>query len=148
MNKKGDKIFETTYWQVILMPNQSYLGYCNVSLKRRNCGDLADVTNEEMLDFLQLVKILENTFRKAFDATMFNWTCLMNLAYQDSPPTPHVHWHFRPRYNRKVTFGGVEFVDQLFGQHYAWPPTERILSDKTRKLIIDEILKSINKIYE
>lgn len=140
-NKKGDVMFETTYWKVILMANQTYLGYCSISLKRRDCGDLADMTKEEVLDFLQLAKNLENALRKAFDATMFNWTCLMNLAYQNNPPTPHMHWHFRPRYNHVVKFAGLEFTDQFFGQHYDWPPTERILDDKTRKLIIDEILK-------
>ncbi|MFA6252131.1 MAG: HIT family protein [Candidatus Paceibacterota bacterium] len=142
-DKKGDLIFETTHWNVILMPNQNYLGYCSVSLKRRDCGDLADLTNEEMLDFLQLVKKLENALRKAFNATMFNWTCLMNLSYQNNPPTPHMHWHFRPRYDHKVIFAGIEFIDQSFGQHYDWPPTERILEDNTRKEIINEILKTL-----
>jgi len=143
-NSKGDEIFETTYWRVILLPNQTYLGYCAVSLKRRDCGDLADLTNDEIIDFLQLVKKLENALRNAFNATMFNWNCLMNLAYQNIPPTPHLHWQFRPRYDHEVTFAGLEFVDSFFGQHYEWPPTERIVEDKVRKAIIDEIKKSIS----
>lgn len=143
-NKKVNLIFETTYWNVFLMPNQTYLGYCSVSLKRRDCGDLADVTNEEMLDFLQLAKKLENALRKAFNATMFNWTCLMNLSYQNNPPTPHMHWHFRPRYDHPVKFAGLEFTDKFFGQHYDWPPTERTLGDEDRKQIISEILEAID----
>lgn len=142
--KKGDEIFETEHWKVFLMPNQTYLGYCSVSLRRRDCGDLADVTNEEVLDFLQLVKKLEAALRKAFNATMFNWTCLMNLAYQNTPPTPHVHWHFRPRYNQAVNFAGMEFIDKFFGQHYDWPPIELILEEGIRKEIIDKIKESID----
>ncbi|MDD5568988.1 MAG: HIT family protein [Candidatus Pacebacteria bacterium] len=140
----NNEVFETEYWKVFLMPNQTYLGYCSVSLKRRDCGDLADMTNDEIIDFLKLAKKLESAIKKAFGATMFNWTCLMNLAYQNNPPTPHMHWHFRPRYDHKVTFAGLEFVDQFFGQHYDWPPTERILNDAVREKIIDEIEKLID----
>lgn len=143
-HKKGKEIFETTYWRVFLMPNQAHLGYCSVSLKRRDCGDLVNITTEEILDFFQLAKKLENALRKAFNATMFNWSCLMNLAYQNSPPTPHVHWHFRPRYNHGVTFAGLEFLDPSFGQHYDWPPIERDVDDRVRKEIIDEIKKSMD----
>jgi diadenosine tetraphosphate (Ap4A) HIT family hydrolase len=145
ITKKGDVMFETAHWKVILMANQTYLGYCSVSLKRRDCGDLADLTEEELLDFLQLVKKLENALRTAFKATMFNWTCLMNVAYQEIHPTPHLHWHFRPRYGHVVKFAGLDFVDRFFGHHYEWPPTERILDDQTRKLIIEEITKAFNQ---
>lgn len=91
----------------MLLSDQTYLGRSVVTLKRRDCGDLAKLTEDEILDFLDLVGKLENAFRKAFNATMFNWTCLMNLAYQNTPPDPHVHWHFRPRYDHKVSFAGL-----------------------------------------
>jgi len=63
------------------------------------------------------------------------------LSLSKQPPTPHVHWHFRPRYDHVVKFAGIEFIDQFFGQHYDWPPTEKILDDKIRKEIIEEIQK-------
>lgn len=141
LHPDGDKflILETTYWKVFLMSDQTYLGRSVVVLKREKCGDLADLTNEEMLDFLQMVKKIENAFRQTFKATMFNWTCLMNWAYKNNPPTPHVHWHFRPRYNHKVEFAGLEFADDKFGEHYE-RGTDRDVGD-VRKQIVDEVKK-------
>ena len=50
---------------------------------------------------------------------MFNWTCLMNNTYQEVPPNPHIHWHFRPRYNHVVDVKGEQFNDPEFGHHYS-----------------------------
>ncbi len=144
MNFTGEKIFETTFWQVYLAENQTYLGYCIVSLKRRDCGDLADLTAEEVLDFLELTKKFEKGVRKAFGATMFNWSCLMNLAYQNTPPNPHLHWHVRPRYDRDVIVAGVTFVDALFGQHYEWPSAMRTVDASVREVIVAEINKAVD----
>ena len=118
MEPKKNLVFESNYWRVVLAEEQTYLGYCIVILKRDQCGDLADVTPEEFLDFLQLVKGFETALKKAFNASMFNWSCLMNNAYQKTPPTPHVHWHVKPRYNHKVEVGGEVFEDLNFGHHY------------------------------
>lgn len=144
MHFASDNIFETALWRVILAQDQTYLDYCIITLKRRDCGDLAKLTNEEMLDFLQLTRKLEATLRKAFNATMFNWSCLMNKAYRDPPPPqPHVHWHCRPRYNHPVSFAGLDFPDTLFGHHYEWPQNERLLDTSTRKMVIDHVQKNI-----
>ena len=79
---------------------------------------MAELTNEEWLDFAQIVKSLEQAIRLAFDARLFNWSCLMNNAFQHNPATPHVHWHFRPRYDKTVSIDGIDFEDPLFGHHY------------------------------
>ena len=42
----------------------------------------------------------------------------MNNSYQKKPYTPHVHWHFRPRYEQPVTINNVTFEDPEFGFHY------------------------------
>ncbi len=137
-------IFETTYWKIYLNPEQTYLGRCIVSLKRRDCPDLRNLTSEELLDFLEVVKKLENACRQAFNATMFNWACLMNLSYQNTPPNPHVHWHFRPRYNHPVIFSELEFTDPDFGQHYN-RAAKREISDEVKKQIIDKIRENMTK---
>jgi diadenosine tetraphosphate (Ap4A) HIT family hydrolase len=134
-------ILETTQWIIILSKDQAYLGRCLVVLKRK-CGDLAELTPEELSDFLEVVRKLENAFRKSFDATMFNWTCLMNNAYQESPPNPQVHWHFRPRYNHKVEFAGEVFEDTEFGNHYA-RGTNRKLTEKIRRSIVEKVRASL-----
>lgn len=120
-------IFETTYWYIKLMPKQLYLGRSVVVLKRQ-CGDLAGLNQEEILDFAEVVKKLESALRKTFNATMFNWGCLMNNAYQETPADPQVHWHFRPRYDHPVEFAGQTFADPNFGHHYLRLPEDEYLA--------------------
>lgn len=136
MGEDYEFIFETEHWAVNLGSDQLYLGRSYVTLKRP-CGDLADITKEEMLDFLEVVKKLENVFRKTFDATMFNWTCLMNNAYQEENPQPQVHWHFRPRYSHSVELSGKVYKDPNFGHHY-------LRGKENEDNVSNEVLKIIN----
>ncbi|MEK7636945.1 MAG: HIT family protein [Patescibacteria group bacterium] len=116
--KKDLVIFETTHWKIILnVEDQTYLGRSVVVCKRA-AATLSDLTDAEWSDFHEVVKKFEAAATKAFDATMFNWTCLMNEAYRHDPPDPRVHWHVRPRYKKAVTFAGQEFTDDKFGHHY------------------------------
>ena len=130
----NELIFETKFWKVILASDQAYLGRCYITLKRHS-GDLAELTDEEWLDFSELVKRLESALKKSFNATMFNWTCLMNNAYQNEPPNPHIHWHFRPRYNHKVEFAGLTFKDPEFGHHYDRARKQEVSNDVKRKIL-------------
>lgn len=133
-------IFETNFWKVFLAEDQTYLGYSVVVLKRESCGDLAEVSEEEFLDFLQIVKRFEESLRKSFEATMFNWTCLMNNAYQVTPAKPHVHWHVKSRYDHGVEYSGEMFVDPNFGHHYALlKDCDRSVTDEMRHEIIKRI---------
>lgn len=84
-DRPKDFIFETKHWEVYLNPDQYYLGRCVLSAIR-NVGTLSDLTKDEWLDFAKLVKKIESSFKKAFGATMFNWTCLMNNAFQEKTP--------------------------------------------------------------
>ncbi len=103
----GDLIAETEYWFILLAPDQKNLGTCVVALKR-DSGDLAELKDEEWQEFSEIVKKLEAALRGAFNATMFNWGCLMNSSYLNDPPDPHVHWHFIPRYREKIEFEAYE----------------------------------------
>ncbi len=114
--------YETEHWRVALAPEQSYLGRCYVSLKR-HCGDLAELTNTEIVDFRDVVNVLETAIRQSLHAEMFNWSCLMNNAYQEENPEPRVHWHVRPRYRNpqiieSKRIGEIIFEDPEFGHHY------------------------------
>ena len=110
-------VWESTFWRVVLAPNQSLLGRCVVHLKR-HVGDLADLHSEEMLEWLEVLQTLEAALRSAFGATLFNWSCYMNHAYRESEPDPHVHWWFVPRYNHTVEIGSCTFEDPSFGNPY------------------------------
>ena len=128
-------LLSTKYWDVALNEDQAYLGRGILVLKR-NCGDLAKLTKEEIIELFEIIKKLEKAIKKAFKAEMFNWTCLMNDAYKQTPPKPQVHLHLRPRYRKDVTFEGKVFKDPEFAHHY----------NKERKDIVSEIL--LNKIAE
>lgn len=133
-----DLIYKTKFWKVILSDDQTYLGRCVVMLNR-NCGDLADLTHEELIDFLEnVVKKLEKAFREVFKARMFNWTCLMNNAYLESNPKPQVHWHFRPRYNIDVKVLDEVFTDPNFGHHYK-RNSDKVVSNEVREEIIKKV---------
>ena len=110
-------IFETDHWIISLFPDQGYLGHCYVTLKEHK-GDLAELDPEEWTELGSVIQRLESATRSALGATMFNWSCLMNNAYQNTPALPHIHWHFRPRYDKSVIFDGIEFSDPHFGHHY------------------------------
>jgi len=140
---KKFQIVETEYWKVDICQNQEYLGRSYVTLKR-HCPDLSELTDMEWSDLKQLIIILEKVYKKTFDAAHFNWTCLMNDAYKENPPFPHVHWHLRPRYSHNVEFADIIFKDLEFGHHYA-RSTDRILDlpEKDLLKIVAEIKKHL-----
>jgi diadenosine tetraphosphate (Ap4A) HIT family hydrolase len=142
MNHKNeeDLIYSTLCWEVRLNPNQKYLGRCVVALKRP-CPSLSDVTPKEMLDFLQVIKGLETLLKKTFNATMFNWACSMNHAYQVNPPDPLVHWHMIPRYIHPIVFRGKTFSDERFG--YRSVSEEDVVPDDIFSVIADTLRKNI-----
>lgn len=142
-NDLSDTIFETPFWLIkINKDDQTYLGRSLVVLKRE-CDDLAKITTEELLDFRNVVKKYQNALIKSFGATMFNWSCLMNNAYQNTPPDPQVHWHIRPRYSKTIEFENESYEDKVFGHHYA-RNTERAVSEELKSKIIKKIQENLN----
>ena len=115
VNRIVAPIYQTRYWRVNLTDDQKLLGSSYVSLKR-HCSSLSEVKATEWADLIKVIRKMESSLSKCFGATMFNWTCFMNDAYRTKPPHPHVHWHVRPRYDHKVSFGGITFYDKDFGR--------------------------------
>lgn len=116
-NRTYPSIYETRLWRVVLAPNQSLLGRCVIHLKR-HAGDLVDLTEEELLDWFEIVKDLETAIQTSFGAHMFNWSCYMNHAHRESEPNPHIHWWMVPRYRQAVTLKHWYFEDPHFGNPY------------------------------
>lgn len=110
----GELLEETPYWMIFLAPSQRYLGTCVVALKRQS-PNLADMSDEEWKDFIDILRRLEHGVKEAFNPTLFNWSCFKNKAFRDLEPNPEIHWHFHPRYHEKVEFEGMEFEDPDFG---------------------------------
>lgn len=126
-------IFETKNWKVILAEDQTYLGRSSAVLKRP-ARFLSELSEEEIIDFLNVVRTFEQKAKDGLGARMFNWGCLMNNAYQEKDPKPQVHFHVRPRYDRPVELLGEKFKDPNFGYHY---------QRNSRKLVSEEISEAI-----
>ncbi len=143
VNEADNPIIETKHWITFLANEQAYLGRSFITLKR-HAGDLNELKEEERTDLFDVITRLESAVRVAFEPALFNLTCLMNLAYQNDPPDPHIHWHFIPRYNHNVEFSDLVFTDPEFGNHYAREKERSmIVSGDVRKNIIAAIKKNL-----
>jgi len=141
--KDGNKdlIFETPFWGVLLSWNQRYLVRCYI-FSKRHFGNMSEITTEETLDFLEVVKRIEGAIKKTFGAEMFNWSCLMNNFYKKENHNPHVHWHVKPRYRNKVVVAGKTFEDKEFGHHYSRDDNV-VEPEGVRLAIVKEIQKNL-----
>jgi diadenosine tetraphosphate (Ap4A) HIT family hydrolase len=134
-------IYETPLWRAVLAPNQCLPGRCIIHLKR-HCGDLAEMTPDEISEWLEVVRAMETALRRAFNSTMFNWSCYMNLSYREALPDPHIHWWAVPRYNHPVRIGDMIFLDEHFGSPYdhgVWMEVPQ----EVRQLIVDQLRTAI-----
>lgn len=137
-NQRGRPLFETVFWRVFLDDDQAYLGRCRIILKR-HAGTLSMLTADEWKDFGQVVKRIELIVTKSFEPEVFNWTCMVNDAYLQEFPDPHIHWHMRPRYSKPVAIEGVTFDDPDFGKHYD-RARKRQVSEDTNNAIRHRLL--------
>jgi len=140
-NLTKDYIFESEFWRIYLNEEQSFLGRCVVVAKRHTIS-LPELTTQEWYDLKEVIKKLEASTTKAFGARMHNWSCLMNDAYQENSPNPHVHWHLRPRYDKTIDFSGKVFDDPDFGHHYSRDRREKA-DEATRQEIITAIKQNL-----
>lgn len=107
----------TKHWRIYLADQQNYPGRCFIPLNR-HCKSLPDLSAEEWDEFHSIALAIETVWRQVLHMSCGNWACLMNGAYGKPLPNPHVHFHFIPRYQAPVIFGGMEFVDERYGDHY------------------------------
>ena len=138
----SDLITESAHWRTFLSYNQDRLGRCLTVLKNHK-RSLLELTDEEVRDWLELLHKLHPAIYKAFGPTHINITCLMNGAFQEPVPHPHVHFWSIPRYDREVEVGGVVFTDSFYPTQT--PETmdmlesERELSEEVKKEIVNKI---------
>jgi diadenosine tetraphosphate (Ap4A) HIT family hydrolase len=131
------ELLTSKFWRVSLAQDQGYLGRCFVTL-RGHKGSLSELTDDEWQDYIHIVRRLEQACKVGLGASLSNWTCLMNHAYKERPAYPHVHWHFRPRYEKPAVINGVTFEDPDFGHHYD-RRQERTVDGPTFQAIINAI---------
>lgn len=108
-------LYKSKYWEVVYCDwCQEFLGQCIISSNKET---LSDLTNEEWQELGKIEKELERVCQKLFNATMFNFACLMNNAYRDNEK-PHVHFHFLPRYKNMVIIFDKKYKDKHFGFNF------------------------------
>ena len=108
-------LYESKTWKVVFGDwDQSFPGYTVVSCSKER---LSDLTDNDWVELGKIEKELERITKKLFNATMYNFACLMNNAYRDKEK-PHVHFHFIPRYKEKETILNKEYKDKHFGYNF------------------------------
>jgi len=106
------ELYKDKYWTVIFVEwCQEYPGQCIISSTKES---LSSLTSEEWSRLGEIEKELERITKKLFNATMYNFACLMNNAYRDNEK-PNVHFHFIPRYKEKVNLFNKKYIDRHFG---------------------------------
>ena len=137
------EFYKGKYWDVIFVDwCQEFIGQCIISSNKQS---LSYLTSEEWIELGLLEKELERVCKKLFNTTMFNFACLMNNAYRDNE-TPHVHFHFIPRYKEQVILFNKKYIDKHFGYNFwKWSlnrfKRQKDIFTKEEKIKIYEMMK-------
>ena len=109
------QLYKEKYFEVVYVDwCQEFIGQCIISGYKES---LSEMTSEEWTELGKIEKELERVCKKLFNATMFNFACLMNNAYRDNEK-PHVHFHFMPRYKDKAYLFDKVYIDKHFGYNF------------------------------
>lgn len=135
-------LYKSDNWEVVFVDwCQEFSGQCIISSKKKS---LSELTNDEWTELGALEKELERISKKLFNATMFNFACLMNNAYKDNEK-PHVHFHFIPRYKNELKIFNKVYKDKHFGYNFwKWAlskfKSQKDIFTKEEKLKIFEMM--------
>lgn len=130
------------FWKLVLHPDQTEPGAL-LLVSLRHVAKVGDLNDHEALEFFALYRLVEAALENGLGASMVNLSCLRNWAYRsdnaqppwlDGRPNPHVHWHIAPRYANAVTFAGVTFIDERFGEELIWRG-ERVGPDVQHEIV-------------
>lgn len=110
-------IVVSDFHRLTLATDQLYLGRAYLTLGR-HASRISDLTKDEVFDMYDLISRYELACETVYGAIMVTSATLMNNAYQERKPVPHVHSHLRPRYSRAVNVNGSIFEDPNFGHHH------------------------------
>jgi diadenosine tetraphosphate (Ap4A) HIT family hydrolase len=121
---------------------QEFVGDYIISCNKES---LSELTDNDWIELGKIEKELERVSKKLFNATMFNFACLMNNAYRDNEK-PHVHFHFIPRYKNKLEIFNKVYKDKHFGYNFwKWAlsklKSQKDIFTKEEKLKIFEMMK-------
>lgn len=141
-------LYRSDRWNVIFVEwCQEFPGQCIISSNKQS---LSELDSDDWVELGMLEKELERTTKKIFNATMYNFACLMNNAYRDREK-PHVHFHFLPRYENERIILGKKYIDKHFGYNmWKWSlnrfKRQKDIFTKEEKIKMFEMLKEEFKI--
>lgn len=138
------ELYKDDNWVVIFVSwCQEFPGQCIISSNKERISDL---TKEDWVSLGKIEKELERVCQKLFDATMFNFACLMNNAYLHNEK-PHVHFQFIPRYRGVRNILNKKYVDKHFGYNmWKWAESQKdIFTEEERLKIFEMMKKEFNK---
>ena len=137
-------LYKGKYWEVIFIEEcQEFPVYTIFSNNKESLGKLR---SDEWQELGMLEKEMERVCQKVLNSTMFNFCCLMNNSYKDKEKA-HVHFHFVPRYKKRLKLFGKSYVDKHFGYNFwKWAlddeKRQKDIFSKEEKIKIGEMLKS------
>jgi diadenosine tetraphosphate (Ap4A) HIT family hydrolase len=102
---------ESTHWRIAINRNQNLLGKLLIVLRRHE-ESVAELTSDEWSELRDELRWAIGRLDGAFHPDHFNCAFLQN---QDR----HIHLHVVPRYASSRTFGGREFADPDWPDHYS-----------------------------
>ena len=141
-DERALRILEGEYWRATLRRDQSLLGTTFITAKR-HVESLAELSTDEWQEFTSFNTQVELAIKRAFGAHVINTSCLMNHAFKDESPQPHVHWHLKPRYSSAVTFNSQTFTDPAFGNYLSGDHPRLIVSQDLATAITHAIIEKL-----
>lgn len=100
-------ILKLNYWTWSVRPVHATLGAGILSLNRF-CTNFGDISEEEGRELALITKEIEQRLKNSFSPSKFNYIMLMMVDN-------HLHFHVIPRYDRIISFNGIEWKDN------GWP---------------------------
>jgi diadenosine tetraphosphate (Ap4A) HIT family hydrolase len=122
-------------WTIVLNENQTLLGRCYFALNRHET-DITRLSVDEETSLFDGFRVVKSALGTLFHPDHYNYVMLMNVA-------PHAHAHIIPRYIEPRRFGGREFVDGHFGDHYD-PAEEALLAPEHFDDLAAQIRAALN----
>ncbi len=125
------EIIKTDYWTWSVRPVHCTIGAGVLSLNRYE-EKLSNITKEESCDLINIIKIIEDTVKKAFNYDIMNYLMLMMVD-------PHVHYHVVPRYSEQITFSDLTWIDK------GWPKLPVLTAEQYEDNILLKVKEELKK---
>jgi diadenosine tetraphosphate (Ap4A) HIT family hydrolase len=129
-DEKNNLIKEYEHWKLLIRKNHPYLGSCVVITKKHH-EKFSELNNDEIIEYLAIVKEIENALKNAFNYDVIHHLMLM---FKDK----HTHFHILPRYKEPREFAGIKWIDEF-------TPNPLGKRNDIDQQILDKIIEEISR---